>query len=355
MRVLALALLGALLVPVSAADARQVPPGFLGVMVDGPMFDSPAVNSERELQLAARIGVESIRVAVYWDVAQPYPPGTPAPAGYVAVDGVPTSFAGFDAIVAAASRAGLRVLPVVIRPPAWARAAPTDKWSPPRADAYARYASFLHALVLRYPRIRDWQVWNEPNASYFWTIQPGIPAYAALLRVSATAIRTANPHARVVAAGLSDRSWAALAALYRLGARRSFDAVALNPFTSRVADVIRIVRRSRRVMARNGDAHKPLLVTETTWPSAWGQVRVQYGYEETESGQAIKLRQAMLAFARERRRLHIAQVYWYTWMSRDSNRDYPFDWSGLRRFNGSTVTSKPALGAFRRVARRLEG
>jgi hypothetical protein len=354
MRVLALALLGALLIPASAAEARQVPPGFLGVMVDGPMFDSPAVNSERELQLAARTGVESIRAAVYWDIAQPYAPGTPAPPGYVSVDGVPTSFARFDAVVDAASRAGLRVLPVVIRSPAWARAAPTDKWSPPRRDAYARYASFLHALVLRYPQIRDWQVWNEPNAPWFWTIQPGIADYAALLRASATAIRTANPRARVILAGLSGRSWPALAELYRLGARRNFDAVALNPFTSRVTDVIRILERNRRVMASHGDARKPLLVTETTWPSALGRLTTYYGYEETEQGQARRLRHAMLEFARQRHRLRITGVYWYTWMSRDSNTAYPFDWSGLRRFNGSRVTSKPALGALRRVARILE-
>jgi polysaccharide biosynthesis protein PslG len=242
----------------------------------------------------------------------------------------------------------------VLRPPMWARAAPTDKWSPPRPDAYPRYAGFLHALAQRYPRITEWQVWNEPSAPYFWTIQPGIPAYAALLKQAAAAIRSANPRARVILAGLSDRSWTALAALYRLGVRRSFDAVALNPFSSKVNDVVAVLERNRRVMAANGDARKPLLVTETTWPSAWGQVKTPYGYEETESGQALKLRRAMLAYARERRRLRIAQVFWYTWMSGDSNPDYPFDWSGLRRFDGARTSSKPALGAFRRVARRLE-
>jgi hypothetical protein len=353
MRVLALALLGALLMPAAAAEARQVPPGFLGVMMDGPVFDSPAVDAGRELRLAARTGVESIRVGVYWDLAQPYPPGAPAPPGYVDVDGVPTSFARLDAVMTAATQANLRVLPVVLRPPTWARAAPTDKWSPPRPDAYPRYAGFLHALAQRYPQILEWQVWNEPSAPYFWTIQPGLPAYASLLKQTATAIRTANPRAQVILAGLSDRSWAALAALYRLGVRRSFDAVALNPFTSKVKDVIAVLERNRRVMAANGDARKPLLVTETTWPSAWGQVKTPYGYEETESGQAVKLRRAMLAYARQRRRLRIAQVFWYTWMSGDSNPDYPFDWSGLRRFDGARVSSKPALGAFRRVARRL--
>ena len=354
MRVLVLALLGALLVPAAAAEARQVPPGFLGVMVDGPMFSSPSVDAPRELRLAARNGVESIRVAVYWDIAQPYPPGTLAPPGYVDVDGVPTSFARLDAVVRAATNAHLRVLPVVLRPPPWARAAPTDKWSPPRPDAYPRYAGFLHALAQRYPQVTEWQVWNEPSAPYFWTIQPGIPAYAALLKQTATAIRSANPRAQVILAGLSDRSWTALAALYRLGVRRSFDAVALNPFTSRVKDVITVLERSRRVMAANGDARKPLLVTETTWPSAWGQVKTPFGYEETERGQAVKLRQAMLAYARERRRLRIAQVFWYTWMGGDSNPDYPFDWSGLRSFDGAHTRSKPALSAFRRVARKLE-
>ena len=159
----------------------------------------------------------------------------------------------------------------------------------------------------------------------------------------------------MVLAGLTDRSWRALRALYRLGARRDFDVAALNPFSSRVRDVVEIVARGRRVMELHGDARKPLLVTEMSWPSALGSVRMPLGYEETERGQARKLRTALLALARHRRGLGVRGVFWYTWLTADDNPFYSFAWSGLRRLEESTVVSKPAYHALRRVARRLRG
>ena len=212
MRSLALlGVLGALLVTETAqAEPLAVPPGFVGVMADGPLFSSPVVDLPHELDLMAGAGVESLRVAFYWDLAQPFAPGTAPPLGYEDVGGVPTSFARPDAIVAEAARRNLRMLPVVLRPPVWARADPGQLWSPPRRDTYSRYAAFLAALVHRYKpggsfwarrrpgaaAIRSWQIWNEPSGPAFWTIQPGLPAYAELLDVAARAIRDADPAPR---------------------------------------------------------------------------------------------------------------------------------------------------------------
>ena len=73
-----------------------------------------------------------------------------------------------------------------------------------------------------------------------------------------------------------------------------------------------------------------------------------------EHAQAHKLADALRTFAALRRQLRIERVYWYTWMSADSSRVYPFDWSGLSALRGSTVRRKPALAAFRRAALALE-
>ena len=96
-------------------------------------------------------------------------------------------------------------------------------------------------------------------------------------------------------------------------------------------------------------------MTETSWSSGKGLLITPYGYEHTEKGQAKKVQEAFLAFARERRRLRIRQVFWYTWMSYDKDPYYGFDWAGVRRLEGSAITTKPAYYALRRVARRLEG
>jgi hypothetical protein len=367
--VLLAGIVGALLLPAPAHAGQTVPRGFVGVMADGPLF-SPNVELGREVDLMAAAGVEAVRVAVYWADAQPYPPGTPLPPGYVDVDGVPTSFAGPDAVVAEAARRHLGVLPVVLLAPIWARENPFQTWSPPAPGAYSRYASFMAALVQRYKEggtfwahrrglpqapIHAWQLWNEPNGPRFWTLQPGLASYARLVRVTRAAIKRADLRSEVVLGGLTDRSWEDLRRLYRLGIRGSVDAVALNPFSAKVRNVVRIVRRARKVMRLNGDARKPLLVTETSWPSGRDRLAKRFGYEQTERGQARKLRKALLALARERRRLRIRQVFWYTWMSYDKNLYYGFDWAGVRRLEGSTITTKPAYHALRRVARRLEG
>jgi hypothetical protein len=42
-------------------------------------------------------------------------------------------------------------------------------------------------------------------------------------------------------------------------------------------------------------------------------------------------------------------------MSYDRDPAYGFDWAGVRRLEGSTITTKPAYYALRRVARRLAG
>jgi hypothetical protein len=186
---------------------------------------------------------------------------------------------------------------VVLLAPGWARAVPSETWSPPARAAYARYARYVGALVARYKPggsfwlerpdlrpmpIRAWQIWNEPNGPRFWTVQPGLAQYVALLRATRAAVKRADPRAKVVLAGLTDRSWISLKRLYRLGMGASADMIALNPFSAEPRNVVRLVRRARAVMRRNGDARKPLLVTETSWPSARGRVVAPFGYEQTE-------------------------------------------------------------------------
>jgi hypothetical protein len=355
-----LALLAGLvsLVVLSAPPAAQgaVPRGFVGVMGDGPLF-SPAVNLDREVDLMAGAGVESLRVAVYWAHAQPRSTGPP-------------SFAETDRVVAAAARRRIEVLPVVLLAPAWARLRPSQTWSPPAPAAYGSSASYVAALVARYKPggafwaqhpelkpvpIRSWQVWNEPNGPRFWSLQPGLAEYAEMLRVTRAAIKRADPHARVVLAGLTDRSWVSLKKLYRLGIKASTDVIALNSFTKLPRNLVAIAKRARDVMRRFGDARKPLVMTELSWPSAQGHVADPFGYEETEAGQARRLTEVLRTLARRRHALRIRQVFWYTWMSFDRDRTYSFDWAGVRRLSGTTIATKPAYWALRKTARSLAG
>jgi hypothetical protein len=357
--------------PGAGAAARRVPPGWMGVMVDGPMLDRD-LDTEPEFDRMVTDGVESIRTAFYWADAQPHRSWDDVPAAqrgrFRDVDGVPTDFAESDRVLAAATRRALGVLPVIIRSPGWAARNPSSVASSP-ADPGA-YARFAAALVRRYgpsgtfwaehPElspmpIRAWQVWNEPNITRYWAEQPFPRPYVRLLRAARAAIVSADPGARIVLCGLANFSWLALDSLYAAGARGLFDYAAVHPFTRRATGALRILRHNRRVMARRGDARRPLMVTELTWSSAKGRTRNPFGWETTEPGQAERLRQAYRLLVAARRRLRIERVYWYTWLTPDGGSPNSFDWSGLRKLQGGRAVDKPALRAFRRVARRLEG
>ena len=159
--------------PAPASAARHVPEGWLGVMVDGPMLD-PATNIDGEFGQMVSDGVESVRTAFYWANAQPYPSFDQVPAGqrgrFRDVGGVPTDFSEFDRVAAAAAQRHLRLLPVIIRAPAWAAADPGNAASPPRQTG--PYARFAAALVHRYG---PGSLGGEPNTPGWRESQSGAP------------------------------------------------------------------------------------------------------------------------------------------------------------------------------------
>ena len=157
------------------------------------------------------------------------------------------------------------MLPVVHRTPDWAAARPGDgAAAAPRGTA--AYTSFLAALVGRYgpngslwaeqpalPKlpIRDWQIWNEPNLTRYWTPQPFARALreaAARLAPRAAARRPGLAHdPRRLAERELDRAAQGL----RGRRARGFDAVALHPYTGRPRNVIRLIEFARREMRRS--------------------------------------------------------------------------------------------------------
>jgi len=359
LRVVLLALVVALALPAGADGARrQVPRGWLGVVVDGPMTDPTFTQAGRagpEWDRLAGSGAESVRAAVYWSHIQPNAP-------------TDLDFSVTDAVFLAAAQRGIGVLPVLQGTPGWAASNPGDPASPPRDNE--DFARFLTAIVARYgpdgslwaehpelsrKPVRSWQIWNEPNLTRYWNVARWAPSYVALLKRAHKALKAADPGAQTVLAGLPNESWKAIEAIYDAGARGSFDIVALHPYTGVPKNVIRIVKIVRREMARRGDGKLPVWVTELSWPAAKGKTVQHNDFETTERGQSDRLELGLPMLAEQRRKLRIERVYWYTWLSAEGITDSAFDYSGLRRLRGGQVSSAPSLKAFTRLARRLQG
>ncbi len=105
----------------AAARPRQVPFGFLGMMVDGVLLD-PKIPLDAEMTQMVRTGVESVRIGVYWSVTQPYANAAagarrPEPPSTRSSTAFPTNWSASDTLYAAAAAHGLRVLPVILQAP----------------------------------------------------------------------------------------------------------------------------------------------------------------------------------------------------------------------------------------------
>jgi hypothetical protein len=384
----ALLLAGALLTRAGAAQARAahttaskpkvtaptaVPPGFVGMDVDGPVFGSNTdIDFPTQLKSMVANGVESVRAAFSWAAAQPYKTDADLPAGqasqFTDVGGVPTNFSFTDMVVGDAARDHITVLPTVLYAPDWDAVTNSGGVDYPRQ--YQPYGAFLTALVGRYgphgsfwrenpgiPKmpIRSWQIWNEPDLGYYWK-QPFASSYVAMLKVAHAAIKKADPGAQVVLGALTNTAWKSLGQIYRVkGAKNLFDVVSVNGFTKIPANVMLFMVFVRRAMAHFGDGAKPLLATELSWPSAQGDTNAKLDFITTQAGQARNLATLLPLIGQQRVALHLIGFYWYTWMGQEDPDTGPFNYSGLLGFHNGKVTIKPALAAYRRGVLALEG
>ena len=234
--------LACLLVAASPASAakRQVPFGFLGSVVD-PALNLSETDAvvDQQYALMAQNGVESIRTNFYWSALNP------APNVY--------DWSQSDKIMLAAGRHGLDVLPIVEFTPIWASSQPGNHGTiQPPAD-FNTFKLFMAAIVQRYgptgsfwvqhpelkkTPIRDWQIWNKPAGDFDWKPVPWYPPYVKLLKAGYEGIKAVDKGATVVSGavvGLNTTTltpWQELSDLYRSGARKYMDVVAVNAFTA---------------------------------------------------------------------------------------------------------------------------
>jgi hypothetical protein len=306
--------------PAQAADKLR-----LGFFDSRPFI---AADGAQWLSRAQAAGAGVARISIYWRTVAPlerptgFDPADPSMQGY--------RWDALDAAVKALIAAGMEPLVTVLGAPAWAQgpgrpASARDGTWKPDAD---ELAAFLHAAATRYsgrfadprapdaalPRVRQWQVWNEPNLATYLTPQwehrdgrlaPASPEnFRALLNAGYAAIKAVQPDATVVAGGTApygdpqpggQRIAPALflRELFCLRGRSlrttscpgptSFDAYDHHPYgvaaptrkalntddvaTPDLGKLTRVVRRAVRIGRAAPRAAKPLWITETSYDS----------------------------------------------------------------------------------------
>lgn len=305
----------------------------------------------------ARGGAGLIRTTMQWGEVQPE-----RGRGY--------DWRTYDRLMTTTASRGLGFLPVLIGSPAWAAPASAQ---PPHERAMPAFLDFIRSAVRRYgpggefwrthpeldrQPIKAWQVWNEPNLPAFWA-NPDPDAYVRLLRAVSSAIRSEDPGASIVLAGMP-RSVVTtpideyLGELYEIRKfARLFDVVAVHAYAGDVAGLASVVDHTRRLMDRAGDAGKPIWITEFGWASA-GPARDTMRVK-TPAEQASLLRGAVEAVRRAAAESGVRVIVWYDLQdySRPLTEPDRFTWhTGLFGADGSP---KPAWDAFTDVAGGVPG
>jgi hypothetical protein len=135
---------------------------------DGLLLKSTGAAREATLDEFAALGVDVVKVQVYWNEIAPS--GKRKPAGFDAANPASYSWGAYDAVVRGAVARGMRPYLVLgNRAPDWARKKRTQHNGNYRPSA-KELKLFSEAAGTRYsgsygglPRVKIWSVWNEPN------------------------------------------------------------------------------------------------------------------------------------------------------------------------------------------------
>ncbi len=217
---LTIALAGAALFLVPAASASS---GIrYGVQDDAWLRYGPGTLESR-LDRLQRLGVDVVRLNLHWNRIEP-------------TQGSP-DWSGSDAILEGLRARRIGAVVGLVGSPGWANGGRTPNFVP-RASLFA---SFAGAAASRYPWVRQWLIWNEPNKPAW--LRPTSPAVyvRSLLNPAYRAIKAVSPRSRVAggvtapragSGGVSPVAW-----IRGMGkARAKLDAYAHHPYPARPTD-----------------------------------------------------------------------------------------------------------------------
>ena len=191
-----------------------------------------------------------------------------------------------DMVIRHAVAQGLTVVARLGFVPEWARPKESTPLHLEEAH-YADFGNYIHDFVARYRgQVNYIIIWNEPNLSLEWGYRPVDPAsYTRMLQVAYRRAKEANPEVQVLAGALAPTlappgsEWgmedtAYLQAMYDAGAAPYFDVLAIHAYGGKfppdepaAPDAINFARAGllHQIMQRNGDGHKPAIITEGGW------------------------------------------------------------------------------------------
>ncbi|MCV7359035.1 cellulase family glycosylhydrolase [Mycolicibacterium fluoranthenivorans] len=239
----------------------------LGI-ADSQLVWETSAQQAQALDAMQALGVNTVRVGVFWGGIEL------APGVY--------NWSALDGLINAAAERNMGVLAAVTTTPPWAATPGSAPYYTPPANPQT-FGNFTGVLASRYAgKISAYEVWNEPNAAFFYSPKPDPASYTELLKAAYPKIKAADPNATVIGGvvgsgvTIGDTTMNPVdfvEGMYAAGAEGSFDALSFHPYQyttkfSEGADLanspINQLTDIRNLMVANGDASKQI------WSSEYG-------------------------------------------------------------------------------------
>jgi hypothetical protein len=273
----------------------------------------------------------------------------------------------YDNIVDLAEKYGVRIMARLGSPPSWSQAKDAlPGYEPPtNINDFVNYAK---AVAGRYRgRITTYQVWNEPNLYPEWgNLPPNPEAYTDLLCNTYQALKAIDPANTVIMGALgptfdiSERNltdYIYLQRMYDAGAGKCFDILSVQGYGLRSSPADQRMRATfinfnhplylREIMVNNGDAAKPVWISEMAWnpvpDSPDIQERDRYGNVTDEQA----ARYTVEAWERIRREWKWVGVVNYWFFKRASDAEKNQSWYYFRMVDPD-FTPRPVYESFKK-------
>jgi Cellulase (glycosyl hydrolase family 5) len=197
-----------------------------GLTDDAWLEHGPGTLDQRLAKLDG-LGVHVVRFTLRWDQiahTQPTVPADPSDAAY--------DWTSADPVLAGLRANGIEVVLQLVGTPGWANGGKASNYVP---TSSATFGAFATAAAHKYPWVRQWVIWNEPNqvrwlrptAPTIYTIRLLNPAYAAIhAAIKGAKVAGGGTAPRGSTGGVSPVAW--ITGMHAAHAR--LDAYAHNPY-----------------------------------------------------------------------------------------------------------------------------
>jgi hypothetical protein len=350
---LAAAVVLALPLPTTASAAP--PAGFVGLSADD-LFGRAGPYRDKALTQQQAARVQLLRVTFDWSLIEV------APNSF--------DFTNYDRYVLDAAKHNITLLPVLLKAPEFYSIHPGTRFAfQPRDNAdMARWAVMLvdrygpngslwqsNPGVAPHP-ITAWQIWNEPNLKQYWYRKPNAAQYRSMLQTIGAAIKSRDPGAEIVTAGMPDsrlktaiRLAPYLKSLYKGGGSSAFDTLAINSYATTPKYLVKLLNTTRKLINGKGGRSDKLWITEVGWCDKGVKNRFCVGARR----QAKYIGQSVGLMKKKKKAWKLRGFVLFSW--RDGKpyvkgKDFWGNHTGLLTIKGK---KKPAFKAFTRAVKRL--